>query len=102
MLAQTQAHGMGSPTASGFIHGDISISTSSRRMVASLLATATSALEADCLMARTCIQRAAALLGVDLNETSSRPPPRMYLPRGGFARWQAELVSRYIRENLSS
>jgi AraC family transcriptional regulator len=102
MLAQTQAHGTGSPPASGFIHGNISISTSSSWMVARLLATATSALEADRLMARTCIQHAADLLGVDLNQTSSRPPPKVYLPRGGLARWQAELVNRYIREHLSS
>ena len=102
MLAQTQAHETGGPTASEFFHGNISISTSSSWMVARLLATATSTLEADRLMARTCIQRAADLLGVDLNQTSSRPPPRVYLPRGGLARWQAELVSRYIREHLSS
>ena len=102
MLAQTQAQGTGGPTASEFIHGNISISTSSSWMVARLLATATSALEADCLKARTCIQRAADLLGVDLNQTSSRPPPRVYLPRGGLARWQAELLNRYIREHLSS
>jgi AraC family transcriptional regulator len=102
MLAQTQAYGTGSPPASEFIHGNISISTSSRWMVARLLATATSTLEADRLMARTCIERAADLLGVDLNRTSSEPPPRVHLPRGGLAPWQAQLVSRYIREHLSS
>ena len=102
MLAQAQAHGTGSPTASEFFHGNISISPSSSWMVAHLLATATSALEADRLIARTCIQRAADLLGVDLNRTSSGPPPRVDLPRGGLAPWQAKLVSRYIREHLSS
>ena len=102
MLAQIQARGTGSPPASGAFHGNISISPSSSRMVARLLATATSTLEADRLIARTCIQRAAVLLGVDLNQTSSRPPPRVYLPRGGLARWQAELVNRYISEHLSS
>jgi AraC-like DNA-binding protein len=71
-------------------------------MVARLLATATSTLEADRLMARTCIQRAADLLGVDLNRTSSGLSPRVDLPRGGLAPWQAKLVSRYIREHLSS
>jgi AraC-like DNA-binding protein len=71
-------------------------------MVARLLATATSALEADRLMARTCIQRAADLLGVDLNQTGSGPPPRGYLPRGALAPWQAKLVNRYVREHLSS
>jgi AraC family transcriptional regulator len=101
MLAQTQAHGTGSPSASEFFHSNISISTSSSRMVARLLATATSTLEADRLMARTCIQRAAFLLGVDLSQTSG-PPPRVYLPRGGLAPWQAKLVNRYIREHLSS
>ena len=102
MLAPTQAHGAESPPASEFFHGNISISPSNSWMVARLLATATSALEADRFIARTCIQRAADLLGVDLNQTSSRPPPRVYLPRGGLARWQAELVTRYIREHLSS
>jgi AraC-like DNA-binding protein len=71
-------------------------------MVARLLATATSTLEADRLTARTCIQRAAALLGVDLNQTSSGSPPRVYLPPGGLAPWQAALVNRYVREHLSS
>ena len=102
MLAQTQAQGTGSPTASEFSHGTISISRSSSWMVARLLATATSTLEADRLMARTCIQRAAALLGVDLNQTGSGPSPRVYLPRGGLAPWQAKLVNRYVREHLSS
>jgi AraC family transcriptional regulator len=102
MLAQTKADGTGSPTASELLHGNISISRSSSWMVARLLATATSTLEADRLMARTCIQRAAALLGVDLNQTSSRPPPGVDLPRGGLATWQAKLVNRYVREHLSS
>jgi AraC-like DNA-binding protein len=102
MLAQTQAHGTESPTASEFFHGNISISRSSRWMVARLLATATTTLEADRLMASTCIKRAAALLGVDLNQASSGPPPRVYLPRGGLAPWQAELVNHYIRDHLAS
>jgi AraC family transcriptional regulator len=101
-VAQTQARATGSPMASEFPRRDISISTSSSSMVARLLATATSTLEADRLMARICIQRAAALLGVDLHQTSSGPPPRVYLPRGGLAPWQAELVNRYVREHLSS
>ena len=102
MLAQTQAHETGGPTASEFFHGNISISTSSSWMVARLLATATSTLEADRLMARTCIQRAADLLGVDLNKASTEPPPRVYAPRGGLAPWQAKLLNRYVREHLSS
>ena len=102
MLAQTQAHGTGSPTASEFFQGNISISRSSSSMVARLLATATSTLEADRLMARTCIQRAAALLGVDLSQTSTGAPARVDLPRGGLALWQARLVDRYIREHSSS
>ena len=102
MLAQTQAPGTGSPAASEFYHGTISISISNSWMVARLLATATSTLEADRLMARTCIQRAAALLGVDLNQTGSEHPPQVYLPRGGLAPWQAKLVDRYIREHSSS
>ena len=102
MLAQTQAQGTGTPIAPEFSHRDTSISTSSSSMVARLLATATSTLEADRLMARTCIQRAAALLGVDLNQTGSGPPPRVYIPRGGLAPWQAKLVDRYIREHSSS
>ena len=102
MSAQTQTLGTGSPTASELFHGNISISTMHRRMVARLLATATSTLEADRLTARTCIQRAADLLGVDLNQTSSGPQSRVCLPRGGLAPWQAELVTRYVREHLAS
>ena len=102
MFARTQAHETGGPTASEFFHGNISISTSSRWMVARLLATATSTLEADRFMARTCIQRAADLLGVDLNQTSSSPPPRVYAARGGLAPWQAKLLNQYVREHLSS
>jgi AraC family transcriptional regulator len=102
MLAQTQAHGTERPTVSEFFHGNISLSTRSSWMVAHLLATATSTLEADRPMARTCIQRAADLLGVDLNQTGGGPPPGVSLPRGGLAPWQAKLVKRYVREHLSS
>jgi AraC family transcriptional regulator len=102
MLAETQAHGSVNPIPSEVFHGDLSISRRSGWLVARLLATASSTLEADRLIARTCIQRAAALLGVDLDQTSSGPPPRVYLPSGGLAHWQVELVSRYIREHLSS
>jgi len=102
MSAQTQTLGTGSPTAAEFFHGNISISTISRRLVARLLATATSTLEADRLTARTCIQRAADLLGVDLNQPSGGPRSRVCLSRGGLAPWQAELVKRYVREHLSS
>ena len=102
MLVEAQAHGTGSPTAPEFFHGNISISTSSSWMVARLLATATSTLEADRLMARTCIERAADLLGIDLIKASSWPPPRVCPPRGGLAPWQTKLVNRYVREHLSS
>lgn len=102
MLAQTQAHGTGSPTAPEFFHGNISISRNSSQMVARLLATATSTLEADHLKARTCIQRAADLLGVDLNQTGGGHPLPAHPPRGGLAPWQAKLVDRYIREHASS
>lgn len=102
MLAPIRAHGTESPTASEHFHGNISLSTGSSWMVAHLLATASSTLEADRLMARTCILRAADLLGVDLNQTSKEPPPRVYLLRGGLALWQAKLVDRYIREHSSS
>jgi AraC family transcriptional regulator len=102
MLAQSPAHGTEGPKVSGFLHGNILISISSSWMVARLLATATSTLEADRLMARTCIQRAADLLGVDLTKASSEPPPRVCPPRGGLAPWQANLVNRYVREHLSS
>ena len=102
MLAQTQAQGAGSPIASEFSHRDIPISPGSSSMVARLLATATSTLEADRLMARTCIQRAADLLGVDLNKACSGPPAMVYAVRGGLAPWQAKLLNRYVREHLSS
>jgi AraC family transcriptional regulator len=102
MLAQTEGRGTGGPTGSEFLDGNISISTSSSWMVARLLAAATSTLEADRLMARTCIQRAADLLGVDLIKASCGPRPSVYPRRGGLAPWQAKLVNRYVREHLSS
>jgi AraC family transcriptional regulator len=102
MSAQVPPHGMRAPRGSELHHSNISISPGGSRMVARLLATATSALEADRLTARTCIQRAAALLGVELDQSSREPPPQVYLPRGCLAPWQAEIVNRYIEENLSS
>jgi AraC family transcriptional regulator len=57
---------------------------------AALLTTATLALDTDSDTARTCIQRAAALLGIDL---CSRP-------KGGLAPSQARRVRCYIEDNL--
>jgi AraC family transcriptional regulator len=69
--------------------------------IARLLATATRMLEADRLTAKTCIQRAAELLGVDLNQ-AAEPAPRSTFAKGGLAPWQAADVRSYIEDHLSS
>lgn len=57
---------------------------------AALLTAATLALDSDSDTARTCIQRAAALLGIDLCAR----------PKGGLAPSQARRVRCYIEDNL--
>jgi AraC family transcriptional regulator len=62
-------------------------------MLASLLATATGALHSDRRMAQRCIERAAVLLGIDLQHS---------YPQGGLASWQVKRLRSYINDRLDS
>lgn len=68
--------------------------------LARLLATATAKLEDDRVTAKLCIQRAAALLGIDLHRMSVELEQQSYA-KGGLAKWQAQIVQAFIQENLS-
>jgi AraC family transcriptional regulator len=73
----------------------------SGQIVASLLATATGALNTDRRVTRKCIRRAAALLGIDLSPRGNATAVRTQL-KGGFAPWQAKRLRRYIEDKLDS
>src|SRR6266404_6724114 len=78
-----------------------STSADSNDALASLLVTATVALDTDRRAAKSCIQRAAALLGIDLGPEKPVHAERSCL-RGGLAPWQAKRISSYIEDNLGS
>jgi len=76
-------------------------SCDSNDMLASLLATAAVALDTDRRAAKSCIQRAAALLGIDLSpggDGAAEPS----CTQGGLAPWQAKRLRSYIEEKLDS
>src|SRR5258708_9453311 len=70
-------------------------------ILASLLQTATVALNTDRRIAQNCIRRAAALLGMELTPAGNSPAERFHL-RGGLAPWQARRLRDYIEEKLDS
>jgi AraC-like DNA-binding protein len=70
-------------------------------MLASLLATATVALNTDRRVTQRCIQRAAALLGIDLSPGGDATAERSHL-QGGLASWQAKRLRCYIEDKLDS
>ncbi len=78
-----------------------SISAESNDALASLLATATIALDTDRRAAKSCIQRAASLLGIDLSLGADRAAGRSCL-QGGLAPWQARRIRSYIEDKLDS
>ena len=78
-----------------------STSTDSNDALASLLATATAALDTDRRAAKSCIQRAAALLGIDLSPGGDGAAEHSY-PQGGLASWQAKRIRSYIDDKLDS
>jgi AraC family transcriptional regulator len=78
-----------------------STSADSNAALASLLATATLALDTDRRAAKTCIQRAAALLGIDLSSGGNGAAERSCV-QGGLAPWQAKRLRSYIEERLDS
>jgi AraC family transcriptional regulator len=69
--------------------------------LASLLATATAALDTDRRAARRCIQRAAALLGINLGSRGDVDAEHACL-QGGLATWQAKHLAAYIEDRLES
>jgi AraC family transcriptional regulator len=69
--------------------------------VASLLAAATVALDTDRHAAKSCIHRAAALLGIDLSSEGHGTAGHSCL-HGGLALWKANLIKSYIEDKLDS
>jgi AraC family transcriptional regulator len=77
-----------------------STSADSNDALASLLATATAALDTDRRAAKSCIQRAAALLGIDLSPGGGAA--QRLCVQGGLATWQAKRIRSYIEDKLDS
>jgi AraC family transcriptional regulator len=78
-----------------------STSEASNDALARLLTTATVALDTDRRAARSCIQRVAVLLGIELNSGAERAAGHSCLP-GGLAPWQAKCIRSYIEDKLGS
>jgi AraC-like DNA-binding protein len=78
-----------------------STSADSNDMLARLLASASVALDTDCRAAKSCIERAALLLGIELSPGGDGAADRACL-RGGFAPWQAKRLRSHIEDNLDS
>lgn len=76
-------------------------SCDSNDMLASLLAGATTAVDTDRRAAKTCIQRAAALLGIDLSSEGHGAAEHSCL-RGGLEPWQTKRIRSYIEDKLDS
>lgn len=81
-------------------HGYVPVRDNSD-ILASLLATATVALNSDRRVTQRCIQRAAALLGTDLRSVGISTTERSY-PRGGLASWQVSRLRSYMDDRLDS
>jgi AraC family transcriptional regulator len=69
--------------------------------LAHLLATANWALDTDLRAAKTCIQRAAELLGINLSTERSRAAAYSHL-QGGLGPWRAKRIRAYIEDQLNS
>jgi AraC family transcriptional regulator len=69
--------------------------------LASLLASATVALDTDRRAAKNCIQRAAALLGIDLSSDGDGTAGHS-CQQGGLAPWQARHIRSFIEDKLDS
>ena len=77
-----------------------SISADCNDPLVSLLITAAVALDTDHRAAKSCIQRAAALLGIDLGLARDEPAKRSC--QVGLAPWQAKLLRSHIEDKLTS
>jgi AraC family transcriptional regulator len=73
----------------------------SSHILASLLETATVALNTDRRVTQKCIRRAAALLGIDLSPRRDATAERSHM-QGGLAPWQARRLRSYIEDKLDS
>jgi AraC family transcriptional regulator len=80
---------------------NVQVPTNRDGTLASLLATATVVLDTDRQVAKTCIQRVAALLGIDLGPEGGTAAERSCV-RGGLAPWQARRIRSHIEDNLGS
>jgi AraC family transcriptional regulator len=78
-----------------------STSDATNGALASLLATATVALDTDRRAAKSCIQRAATLLGIELSVGGNLAGERL-CTHGGLAPWQAKRLKTYIDDKLGS
>jgi AraC family transcriptional regulator len=78
-----------------------STSADSNDALASLLTTATVALDTDRRAAKRCIQRAAVLLGIDLSPGGDGAAERS-CRQGGLAPWQANRLRSHIEDKLDS
>ena len=78
-----------------------STSADSNDALASLLATAAVALDTDHRAAKSCIQRAAALLGIDLSSEGDGTAGHSCL-QGGLAPWQAKHIRSFIEDKLDA
>jgi AraC family transcriptional regulator len=72
-----------------------------KRALETLLTTATTIVDTDRQAAKTCIQRAATLLGIDLAPQRSAMAEHS-CPRRGLAPWQAKRIQSHILDNLDS
>jgi AraC family transcriptional regulator len=70
-------------------------------VLASLLTSATVALDSDRRVTQRCVRRAAALLGIDLGPRADGIAERSR-PRRGLASWQAKRLRSYIEDKLDS
>lgn len=78
-----------------------STSADSHRSLASLLTMATFALDTDIGAAKSCIRRAAVLLGINLSAGGHAAIEHSDL-QGGLAPWQAKFLMSYIESKLDS
>jgi AraC family transcriptional regulator len=76
-------------------------SCDSNNRLANLLAAATVALYTDPRTAKSCVHRAAILLGIELSRGADKTAERS-CPQGGLALWQAKRLRCYIEDNLDS
>jgi AraC family transcriptional regulator len=86
---------------SGVMSAQVSTASDNNDTLARLLAMATVVLDTDRHAAKSCIQRVAALLGIDLSPGGDGAAERSCL-QGGLAPWQAKRLRSYIEDNLGS